>query len=291
MAYQTLRIEIKDKIARIILNRPDKKNAMNPRLHKEMTEALEKLRYDDAAAVVVITGAGNSFCAGMDLKEFFQDLKVKKPKEFDRYYRMATDWRGRTLRYFPKPTIAMVNGFCFGGAFSIVEGCDLAVAADEATFGLSEINFRLFPGGSVSKSLANLMRPRDALYYGLSGRPFNGKEAARIGFVNFSVPLARLEKDGTIVGYTVKLKPQDEDQRIRALMTVAVEGNRTDEVLRALRGDPAVCALHTTNGRWDIVAELRTDSLEAVDKVLSRIRLIDGISNTETSLLLSTHKF
>jgi DNA-binding Lrp family transcriptional regulator len=103
--------------------------------------------------------------------------------------------------------------------------------------------------------------------------------------------LARMEQDGTIVGYTVKLKPQDEDQRIRALMTVAVEGNRTDEVLRALRGDPAVCALHTTNGRWDIVAELRTDSLEAVDKVLGRIRQIDGISNTETSLLLSTHKY
>jgi DNA-binding Lrp family transcriptional regulator len=103
--------------------------------------------------------------------------------------------------------------------------------------------------------------------------------------------LARMEHDGTIVGYTVKLKPQAEDQRIRALMTVAVEGNRTDEVLKSLRGDPAVCALHTTNGRWDIVAELRTDSLEAVDRVLSRIRLIDGISNTETSLLLSTHKY
>jgi DNA-binding Lrp family transcriptional regulator len=103
--------------------------------------------------------------------------------------------------------------------------------------------------------------------------------------------LARMERDGTIIGYTVRLKPQAEDQRVRALMTVAVEGNRTDDVLRALRGDPAVTALHTTNGRWDIVAELRTDSLEAVDKILSRIRLIDGISNTETSLLLSTHKF
>jgi DNA-binding Lrp family transcriptional regulator len=103
--------------------------------------------------------------------------------------------------------------------------------------------------------------------------------------------LARMEADGTIVGYTVKLKPQIEEQTIRALMTVAVEGNRTDEVLRALRGDPAVCALHTTNGRWDIVAELRADSLAAVDRVLGRIRLIDGISNTETSLLLSTHKF
>jgi DNA-binding Lrp family transcriptional regulator len=103
--------------------------------------------------------------------------------------------------------------------------------------------------------------------------------------------LARLEADGIIVGYTVRLKLPAEDQRIRALMTVAVEGNRTDEVLKALRGDPAVCALHTTNGRWDIVAELRTETLEAVDRVLGRIRLIDGISNTETSLLLSTHKY
>jgi DNA-binding Lrp family transcriptional regulator len=103
--------------------------------------------------------------------------------------------------------------------------------------------------------------------------------------------LARLERDGTVQGYTVRLKASADDQRIRALMTIAVEGNRTDEVLKALRGDPAVCALHTTNGRWDIVAELRTDSLEAVDRVLGRIRLIDGISNSETSLLLSTHKY
>ncbi|HET9389121.1 MAG TPA: Lrp/AsnC family transcriptional regulator [Steroidobacteraceae bacterium] len=102
--------------------------------------------------------------------------------------------------------------------------------------------------------------------------------------------LQRLEAEGTIVGYTVRLRPQEEAQRIRALTTVAVEGNRTDEVLRALRGDPAVGALHTTNGRWDIVAELRADSLEAFDRVLGRIRQIEGISNTETSLLLSTHK-
>jgi DNA-binding Lrp family transcriptional regulator len=103
--------------------------------------------------------------------------------------------------------------------------------------------------------------------------------------------LARLEADGAILGYTVRLKDSADDRRIRALMTVEVEGNRTDEVLKALRGGPAVCALHTTNGRWDIVAELRTDSLEAVDRVLGRIRLIEGISNTETSLLLSTHKY
>ena len=102
--------------------------------------------------------------------------------------------------------------------------------------------------------------------------------------------LDKLEADGTIVGYTARLRPQAEAHQIRALMTVAVEGNRIDQVLSALRGDPAVSALHTTNGRWDIVAELRADSLEAFDRVLGRIRRLEGIANTETSLLLSTSK-
>jgi DNA-binding Lrp family transcriptional regulator len=102
--------------------------------------------------------------------------------------------------------------------------------------------------------------------------------------------LSRLEDDGTIVGYTVRLRPHVEEQRIRALMTVVVEGNRTEAVIRALRGEPAVSSLHTTNGRWDIVAELRADSLEEFDRVLARIRLLQGVSSTETSLLLSAHK-
>ena len=102
--------------------------------------------------------------------------------------------------------------------------------------------------------------------------------------------IARLERDGTIAGYTVRLKPQSDEHRIAAFMTIAVEGNRADAVLRALRGDPAVASLHTTNGRWDIVAELRADSLEAFDRVLGRIRQVDGIASTETSLLLSTYK-
>jgi DNA-binding Lrp family transcriptional regulator len=102
--------------------------------------------------------------------------------------------------------------------------------------------------------------------------------------------MARLESDGTIVGYTVRLRPDVEEQRIRALMTIAVEGNRNEAVLATLRGDPAVSALHTTNGRWDIVAELRTDSLATFDQVLRRIGQIDGVARTETSLLLSTLK-
>jgi DNA-binding Lrp family transcriptional regulator len=102
--------------------------------------------------------------------------------------------------------------------------------------------------------------------------------------------MARLSADGTIVGYTVRLKPDVEEQRMRAFMTVAVEGNQVDAVIKALRGEPAVEALYSTNGRWDIVAELRAESLEGFDRVLGRIRLIEGISQTETSLLLSTFK-
>lgn len=102
--------------------------------------------------------------------------------------------------------------------------------------------------------------------------------------------LHRLEADGTVVGYTVRLRPQAQAHRIRAWTMIAVEGNRTEQVLRALRGDPAVVELHTTNGRWDIVAELHAQSLEEFDQVLSRIRLLDGIASSETSLLLSTLK-
>ena len=102
--------------------------------------------------------------------------------------------------------------------------------------------------------------------------------------------IARLERDGTIAGYTVRLGTALDEPGITALMTIAVEGNSADAVLRSLRGDPAVRTLHTTNGRWDIIAELRAETLEAFDRVLGRIRKVEGIASTETSLLLSTHK-
>ena len=190
-SYETLLVDVADGIATITLNRPNKRNAMSPPLHRDMTDALAALRDDDAARVLVITGAGDFFCAGMDLKEFFIALK-DTPAEYEKVWRQAIEWRSRTLRHYPKPTVAMINGFCFGGAFSIVEGCDLAIAAEEATFGLSEINFKLFPGGCVSKSLANLLRPRDALWYGMTGRPFDGKTAEKIGLINMAVPKAQL---------------------------------------------------------------------------------------------------
>ncbi len=102
--------------------------------------------------------------------------------------------------------------------------------------------------------------------------------------------MAKLEADGTIAGYTVRLRPQTDMHRITALMTIEVEGNTLDQVSRTLRGDPAVEALHSTNGRWDLIAELRADSLAEVDRVINRIRTLESIARTETSLLLSTVK-
>src|SRR6202042_794834 len=125
--YETLAIDVDaDGVGILTFNRPDKRNAMSPQLHRDMAEALEEIRYDPTVRVLVLTGAGPAFCAGMDLKQFFTELG-DKPAEYDKVFRIATEWRGRTLRYYPKPTIAMINGFCFGGAFAIVEGCDLAI--------------------------------------------------------------------------------------------------------------------------------------------------------------------
>lgn len=102
--------------------------------------------------------------------------------------------------------------------------------------------------------------------------------------------MSKLEADGTIVGYTVRLKPDVQETQIRAFMTIAAEGNQVDAVVKTLRGDPSVATLHSTNGRWDLVAELRADSLAAFDRVLARVSRTPGVSSTETSLLLSTFK-
>jgi DNA-binding Lrp family transcriptional regulator len=102
--------------------------------------------------------------------------------------------------------------------------------------------------------------------------------------------IARLEREGVIVGYTVRLMPAAREHRIRAVTSIAVEGNRAKNLIRQLSGDPNVRALYSTNGRWDVVAEIEADSLEAFDTVLGRIRMLEGISNSETSLLLSTFK-
>lgn len=208
--YKTVKLEKEDGITWCILNRPEKRNAMNPQLHYDMLEALTDLEDDKDTRVLVITGAGESWCAGQDLREFFRatdDDPVAKRK----VGWVSQEWRWRRLLYYPKPTIAMVNGFCFGGAFTPLIACDFAIAADDATFGLSEINWGTFPSGLVSRVLADALCYRDAMWYIMTGDTFDGKKAAEMRLVNFAVPKENLREE------TVKLAKKLMEKNPRAL--------------------------------------------------------------------------
>lgn len=185
-------VEFEDGIAWVSMNRPDKRNAMSIELAEEMVATVDALEVDDRCGVFVLTGSGDSFSAGMDLKGYFRASDTLSHTSRMRVYRTNAQWQWRQLFYYPKPTIAMVNGWCFGGAFAPLCACDLAIAAEEATFGLSEINWGIIPAGIVSKAMSILVRQRDALYYVMTGEQFKGKRAAELGLVNEAVPLANL---------------------------------------------------------------------------------------------------
>ncbi|HXX02951.1 MAG TPA: p-hydroxycinnamoyl CoA hydratase/lyase [Xanthobacteraceae bacterium] len=189
-----VKVEFQDGIAWVVLNRPDKRNAMSPALNREMIAILNALEVDDRCAVLVLTGAGNSYSAGMDIKEYFREVDKATPIEVMRVRRDSMAWQWRLLQRFPKPTIAMVNGWCFGGAFTSLASCDLAIAADEATFGLSEINWGIIPAGNVMKAVVDKMTLSDAAYYLMTGETFSGQQAAAMRLVNESVPLAQLRQ-------------------------------------------------------------------------------------------------
>ena len=186
-------VEIDDGIAWVTLNRPTKRNAMSPALNDEMVRVLDALEIDERVVVVVLTGAGDAFSAGMDLKEFFRDLDPLPYHQKMRIKRSAWQWQWKMLLSYPKPTIAMVNGWCFGGAFTPLVACDLAIAAEEARFGLSEINWGILPGGQVTKAITAVMSHRDAMYYALSGETFDGRKASEMRLVNEAVPLSKLK--------------------------------------------------------------------------------------------------
>lgn len=193
---QNVLVDVEDGIAWVTLNRPDKRNAMNPPMNDEMVRVLDALEIDDQVKVLVLTGAGDAFSSGMDLKEYFRDLDGLPYSQRIRGRRSAWQWQWKMLLAYPKPTIAMVNGWCLGGAMTPMVACDLAIAADEALFGLSEINWGIIPGGQVTKAITAMMPTRDAMYYALTGETFDGRRAAQMHLVNESVPAARL-KDRT----------------------------------------------------------------------------------------------
>ncbi len=189
----------------IILNRPDKRNAMSPQLHVDMGDALDWAEMDDQTKVVVVTGAGENFCAGQDLKLYFRGTE-DDPKARVRARRAAHSWRWDRLSSFPKPTIAMVHGYCFGGGFTPVIACDFAYAADDATFGLSEVNWGIIPGGLVAWAVTEVMGYRDAIYYAVTGDQFTGKEAAAMRFVNKSFPVDALKAETMVLARKLEAK-------------------------------------------------------------------------------------
>jgi trans-feruloyl-CoA hydratase/vanillin synthase len=193
--WKTVKVNVEDGIAWVTLNRPEKRNAMSPTLNREMREILEELEIDPDARVLILTGAGESWSAGMDLKEYFREVDQAPEVVQEKIRRDASTWQWKLLRMYAKPTIAMVNGWCFGGAFSPLVACDLAIASETAIFGLSEINWGIPPGNLVSKAMADTVGHRKALEYIMTGETFTGAQAAQFGLVNKAVPLEQLREE------------------------------------------------------------------------------------------------
>ena len=206
--YETVLIEKQDGITWLIMNRPDKRNAMSPQLHLEMDDALAELAVDPQTQVLVLTGAGEAFCAGQDIKLYFRandDAPAARAKA--RY--ASNQWRWHRLSNFPQPTIAMVNGYCFGGGFTQVCACDFALAADDALFGLSEVNWGILPGGFVSKALVEALGMRDAVWFAVTGETFDGRVAERARLVNRAVPREQLRAETvSLAERLMKINPE-----------------------------------------------------------------------------------
>lgn len=190
--HGTVAYDIVDRIAWVRFNRPEKRNCMNPTLNREMLEVLEALEFRDDVGVLVLSGEGSAWSAGMDLKEYFRETEAKGLGASRQAQRESYGW-WRRLRWYQKPTIAMVNGWCFGGGYGPLFACDLAFAADDAQFGLSEINWGILPGGGATKVAVELLPFRKAMYHAMMGENVDGKTAADWGLVNEAVPLDTLK--------------------------------------------------------------------------------------------------
>lgn len=194
----TVSFQVEEGIAWVKFNRPEKRNCMSPKLNRQMGLVLDQLEFRDDVGVLVLTGEGSDWSAGMDLKEYFRETEAQGLGATRQAQRESYGW-WRRLRWYQKPTIAMVNGWCFGGGYGPLFACDLAFAAEEAQFGLSEINWGILPGGNATKIARELLSFRRAMYHALMGENIDGRTAADWGLVNEAVPLAQLKERVTAV--------------------------------------------------------------------------------------------
>ena len=195
MNYETLLVTKESGITTIAFNRPEKRNAMSPQLHGEMFDLLTELRYDKETRVIVLTGAGENFCAGQDLKQYSLEMESRPERVRDEVREKVRRWRNEMLRTLPQPVIARITGWCLGGALTVTAGCDIAIASEEALFGLPEVNFGHFPAGDTTAVLTEHLQPKHGLYYALTGKMMSAKDAERIGLISKAVPRAELDKE------------------------------------------------------------------------------------------------
>lgn len=193
--YETLLVTKDGGITTIAFNRPEKRNAMSPQLHNEMFQLLTDLRYEKETRVIVLTGAGEHFCAGQDLKQYSLEMESQPERIRDEVREKVRRWRNEMLRTLPQPVIARITGWCLGGALTVIAGCDIAIASEDAHFGLPEVNFGHFPAGETTAVLTEHLRPKHGLYYALTGKMMSATDAERIGLISKVVPRAELDKE------------------------------------------------------------------------------------------------
>ena len=186
--YETLIFEKRGRVGIITINRPDKRNALNIKTREEGALLLEEIRNDDSVGVVVITGAGDkAFIAGADIGEFAgRTAMMQRDVMTGRSLFTAIDT-------FPKPVIAMINGYCLGGGCELALACDIRIASETASFGQPEINLGIIPGGGGTQRLTRLVGEGKAMELILTGAIIDAKSALSIGLVNHVVPAAELE--------------------------------------------------------------------------------------------------
>lgn len=187
-SYETLLLERRGRVAVLTINRPEKRNALNIKTREEGAAVLEELRADDSVGVVVITGAGEkAFIAGADIAEFAgRTALTQRAVMVGRSLFNAIDT-------FPKPVIAMVNGYCLGGGCEVALACDIRIASENASFGQPEINLGIIPGGGGTQRLTRLVGEGKAMEMILTGEIIDARTAFAIGLVNHVVPLDQLE--------------------------------------------------------------------------------------------------
>lgn len=187
MPYQTLTLDVADRIATIATNRPDKLNALNDQLITELGLAMHEVLGRDDVAGVILTGTGRAFVAGADIGE----VGAASPVEARRLARKGQEVF-RLFETSPKPTIAAVNGFALGGGCEVAMCCHVRVASEAARFGQPEVKLGLLPGYGGTQRLPRLVGKGRALQLLLTGEMIDAAEAYRIGLVNLVVPAAEL---------------------------------------------------------------------------------------------------